>query len=245
MHDFVPWTWPVHTSRRTNHATEQFRVCNIKCGQVLLANCPVARSEARHRGHDCRKKCNAIFDRNLVVRKAGPICMSTLRFPSWAAWNMHPNNLCAHWPSSIWTVAPLHVCKELPDWACVVKIFIFDVFIFKPTGPRDVTNPSNTYSIPSRDDANTRTPFANVRPRRTCMPSCRFNPFVSNFARNADIATPTTAQNTVGLSTHPCRTLAWMLNSRLSTEFVGLSFAVFPGFQCPVIILATFSDRCM
>ena len=50
VQDFVPRTWPIHASRRTNHATEQFTVCNIKCGQLLFEDFPVARCEACHWG---------------------------------------------------------------------------------------------------------------------------------------------------------------------------------------------------
>ena len=75
VQDFVPRTRPIHASRGTNHATEQFTVCNIKCGQLLFEDFAVARCEACHLGHYCMKECKAIFDRNLVVRKNRAICI--------------------------------------------------------------------------------------------------------------------------------------------------------------------------
>ena len=49
----------------------------LKCGQLLLEDFPVARCEACQWGHHCMKKCKAILDRNLVVRKNRAICMES------------------------------------------------------------------------------------------------------------------------------------------------------------------------
>ena len=96
-------------------------------------------------------------------------CRSALGFPPCAAWSMHPSHLWAHRLSSISTVTPPLVCKELPGWACVVKIFVFDVFSVKPTWPRDVTNSSNSRIVSSRLVANTKRSSANRRSKRAFL----------------------------------------------------------------------------
>ena len=106
----------------------------------------------------------------------------------------------------------------------MVNFHCFDVFRFKPTWPRDVTNYSNSRMVSSQPVANSRRSSVNPRTRRTFVTSCRFKPRVFSFAHHYDIAICGAGQNRLGLSTHPCRRPAQIPNWRSLMQHVAFAW---------------------
>ena len=123
-----------------------------------------------------------------------------------AADNIQPNHL---WPASF--------SFTLRTALVEVVNTVFSTFCFRLASPKNYTTVSSNVMISWENLADIKILFANRQPKSISKPSPKSHPNkqVSAHARHFDIAHWGTEENTLGLSMHPCRTLALIWKVRL------------------------------
>ena len=125
--------------------------------------------------------------------------MSASAFPEPIAESMQHNHLCVPKPS-------------FTTMVCLVNMSVCEAFIFKPALSNVVIKTSSNDAIPSALSLKIKMSSAKRRSSKGGYPSWKSipHPFTSAHARQSCIAHCNTEQNRRGLSTHPCRTPAFI-----------------------------------